>query len=177
MKGSTIAIIILILITIGVVVWVIYKQKEPTKDSTDKLIDSLRKAEMVDSLVKERMTKAMFDTVGLSLAPVKITEAFLFKEEYSSFRNIRMVWKNISKKKITAIRFSWYGTNAFGEPADMGTSITKGFGGGYTDESLGPGKVANGIWSILSRDGKKIVLAWPYEVVFEDGTKWKTSRN
>lgn len=178
MKNDSIVIAVLFIILIAAVVWIFYKpaSKEPVKSSTDKFIDSLNRADMVDSIVKQTMRNAMFDTVGVYAAPVKVISAKLFKEEYSSYKSIKLVWKNISAKRISAIRFKWYGTNAFGEPADMGTSITEGFGGGYSDDALGPGKTDSGVWSILSRDGKKVVLAWPYEVVFEDGSKWKATR-
>lgn len=56
----------------------------------------------------------------------------------------------------------------------MGTSMIKGLGGGYTDDILSPGKTDDGEWGILSRDAKKVVAAWVTEVVFEDGTKWKS---
>jgi len=108
--------------------------------------------------------------------PVKILSAKLIKQEYSNLKNIRLSWKNISSKKIEGIRFRWYGLNAFGEPADMGSysPYGKGFGSGFTDESLLPGKISYGSWNILSNDGKKVSAAWPYEVVFEDGTTWKS---
>lgn len=51
--------------------------------------------------------------------------------------------------------------------------LLMGVGGGYDDDGLRPGKVKSGTWSVMSRNGKKILNAWPYEVVFSDGTKWK----
>ena len=48
--------------------------------------------------------------------------------------------------------------------------------GGFDDAGLRPGKSKTGEWSILSRNAKKIVLVWPYEVVFEDGTKWEIGK-
>ena len=47
-----------------------------------------------------------------------------------------------------------------------------GWGGGFTDDKLRPGATEYSKWDILSGDGKKILIAYPYEVVFEDGTKW-----
>jgi hypothetical protein len=64
--------------------------------------------------------------------------------------------------------------NAFDEPADCGNISNPGFGGGYTDIVLKTGKSSSGTWSVLSRDGDKIVKAWPYEIVYEDGSKWKS---
>ena len=131
------------------------------------------KKNYVDSLTNKMTHDAMFDTAGLYLAPIKVTKAYLYEKEYSNYRDISVTYKNVSSKKIDAVRLRWYGVNAFGDPADMGTSFQQGFGGGFDDDPLGPGKSRTASWSILSRDGKKVVLAWPIEVVFTDGTKWK----
>jgi hypothetical protein len=69
--------------------------------------------------------------------------------------------------------FSWYGLNSFGEPADMGTSLVEGFGSGFDDDPIGIGKTRTSTWNILSKDGKKVVLAGPTKVAFSDGSKWK----
>jgi hypothetical protein len=49
----------------------------------------------------------------------------------------------------------------------------KGWGAGFTDSELGIGTTTYGTWEILSKDGKKILIAYPYEVAFTDGTKWE----
>jgi hypothetical protein len=128
---------------------------------------------MTDSV----MQKALFDTVGLYKSPVKIIYARLVKKEYSNYKDIELQYKNVSKKPIDGIKFTWYGLNVFGEPADMGTGIVKGFGSGFSDEHLSTNQKTTSQWSILSGDGKKVVLAWPTEVVFTDGTKWKINSN
>jgi hypothetical protein len=149
---------------------------EKTIEDSQKFIDSLKVAERVDSVVQNTIRNAYFDTVGISTAPIKVISAKLVRREYSNLKDIRLVWKNVSNKNIGAIKFKWYGLNAFNEPADMGSNyLQEGFGGGFTDRLLKPGKSDSGEWSILSKDGKKVVLAWPYEVAFEDGTKWKSS--
>lgn len=112
------------------------------------------------------------DTIGISSFPVKITKAVFSREEYSNYKNVSLTYKNISGKKINAIRFRWYGENSFGEPADM-TSITDGWGSGFDDSGLGIGKTGYGTWNAFSRDGKKIIVAYPTEVAFADGTKWE----
>jgi hypothetical protein len=146
-----------------------------TSSTAKTFADSLEIARKADSMAKAVIKNALFDTIGVSEAPVKVLSAKLIQREYSSYKDIWMSWKNVGTKKVAAIRFRWYGTNAFGEPADMGTpSIHEGFGGGFSDSPLSPGKKDDGIWSIMSRDGKKVVMAWPYEVAFEDGTKWKS---
>lgn len=145
--------------------------------NNQKFIDSVDIARRSDSMTQAVIKDALFDTAGISQAPVKVLSAKLVTQEYSNNKDIRLAWKNVSGKKVAAIRFKWYGLNAFGEPADMGGSaIIKGIGGGFADRSLSPGKTDSGEWSIMSSDGKKVVLAWPYEVAFEDGTKWRCGK-
>jgi len=129
-----------------------------------------------DSIVKDIQFKANFDTNGLYKAPVKVIKARLYTEEYSSFRDISLTFKNVSGKKIEGIRFRWYGLNVFGDPADMGASFFEGFGSGFTDDILYPNQTTSASWDINSGNAKKIVLAWPYEVVFTDGEKWEIGK-
>lgn len=133
----------------------------------------------IDSLPNDISTisKSDNDTVGLYKSPIKVTSSSLVKKEYSNYKDIRLTYKNVSNKPVSGIRFEWYGENAFGEPADMGSSFNSGEGRGFTDETLRPGKSTYGEWSILSRDAKKILYARPYEVVYSDGTKWKLRNN
>lgn len=127
----------------------------------------------VDSMVNSGMQNAFLeDTNYLQNAPVKVISARPLQQEYSSYKSIRLTYKNISAKTISGVKFRWYGLNAFGDPADMG-GITDGFGGGFSDDELRPGKTDGGTWDILSRDLKKVIKAWPYEVAFKDGTKWE----
>jgi len=140
--------------------------KDSVEKSLDKSIGGMKTAikEMYDSNQKLIEFK-------LKDCPVKILSAKPVEQEYSNYKDIRLSWKNISKKTISAIRFKWKGENAFGEPADMG--VKTGEGGGFSDDKLRPGKSDYGEWSILSRDLKKVTKAWVYEVAFEDGTKWE----
>jgi hypothetical protein len=152
------------------------REAEKTIENSRKFIDSIEFADRVDSMVSDRIRNVYFDTVGVAQGPVKITSAKLVSREYSSSKDIRLVWKNVSSKKISAIRFRWYGLNAFNEPADMGiSSLQRGFGSGFTDTPLSAGRSDSGTWEIMSKDGKKVVAAWPFEVAFEDGSKWKST--
>lgn len=132
---------------------------------------------MVDSIankMKEDVHKdVLMDTVGLSTAPVQIIKASIVNKEYSSYRDVRLTYKNTSGKKIDAISFSWYGEDAFGKPADLGNYAAEGYGGGWVDIPLGIGSQRTNEWSVSSNRAKKITLAWPSEVVFSDGSKWK----
>jgi hypothetical protein len=136
--------------------------------------------EIKDSIKKDlnkRLADQVYgDTIGVYKSPVKVLKSRMVKEEYSRFRDIELTFKNVSDKKIVGIRFSWKGVNAFGEPADMGNSLAEGYGSGFTDTPLRPGKTTTAKWSILSRDGKKVLYAWAYEVAFEDGTVWKLKK-
>lgn len=143
---------------------------------TDSLPPGMTEAELRDSIsevVNKELAESLIDTVGLYKSPVKVLSAKLVKKEYSNYRDISLTYKNVSDKTIAAIKFKWYGTNAFGEAADMGNGMVEGFGGGFTDDILRPNRKETSQWSILSRDGKKVVIAWPYEVAFEDGSIWK----
>jgi len=87
-----------------------------------------------------------------------------------------LTYKNVSGKKIEAIRFRWYGEDAFGDPADMGGLFNDGTGGGFDDDPLRPGQTRTSSWDILSSRGKKVKKAWAYEVAFSDGTKWELNK-
>lgn len=138
-----------------------------------------RAREMTDSILKESSRQVLFDTVGVSNGPVKVLSLRLITNEYSNYKDISVTYKNVSNKTIEGIRFRWYGENAFGEPADMGGTYTikgfEGFGNGFSDETIKPGKTRTSKWNILSKDARKSLLAWPYEVAFSDGTKWKST--
>src|SRR5262245_19614996 len=112
------------------------------------LSDSLDIARKSDSMAQAIIKNVLFDTIGVSTAPVRVISAKLVTREYSNYKDIWLSWKNVGSKKIAAIRFRWYGTNAFGEPVDMGTpSIHEGFGGGFSDRTLSPGRTDDGTWS------------------------------
>jgi|GEM_PF-1435837 len=123
--------------------------------------------------VANEMKNPYLDTAGDGDSPVKITSARFIEKEYSNYKSVRLSYRNISGKKIDAIKFRWYGTNAFGDPAECGSYSDIGLGGGFTDDPLGAGNSDYGIWDILSKDGKTIKRAWVTEVAFHDGTKWE----
>ncbi|MBS1773147.1 MAG: hypothetical protein JST82_09805 [Bacteroidetes bacterium] len=123
--------------------------------------------------IKERTQGALlYDTTGLYAAPVKVLNARFTHKDYSTYKDVTLTFKNVSGKKISAIRFRWYGINAFNEAADM-TGMIDGWGGGFDDDALRIGETRTATWDALSRDGKKIQIAFPYEVAFDDGTNWK----
>lgn len=148
--------------------------KNITKSITEDSIEILAN-KAVDSAIRSVHTnddfKGSFSNKKIvKNYPVEVLSAEFIKRSYSNYKDVRIKYKNVSDKKIEAIRFEWYGENAFGEPADMGTSDGKGQG--FTDDPIHPGKSDSGVWSVLSSDGKKIIGARAYEVVFSNGTKW-----
>jgi hypothetical protein len=56
----------------------------------------------------------------------------------------------------------------------MGDILQEGFGGGATNKPLKAGSVSSDTWKFVSEDAKTLVLAWPYEVIFSDRTKWRS---
>ncbi|MEY2829380.1 MAG: hypothetical protein RIQ33_1238 [Bacteroidota bacterium] len=153
-----------------------YKISFANKDSLEKAI--VKRINHLPNSFESSVAKAkngttsMYDTVGLYLAPIKVLTANFVTKEYSNYKDITLSYKNVSSKKISAIRFKWYGINAFNEPADMG-GLIEGWGGGFSDDPLRAGVTDYATWNILSRDGKKILIAYPYEVAYDDGTKWE----
>ncbi len=154
---------------------VFFADKDSLENNISKMINDLPN-NIQQSVDKAREEKngigAKYDTGGLYLAPIKVVSAKFVEKEYSNYKDVSLRYKNVSNKVVSAIKFKWYGENAFSEPADM-SGLREGWGGGFTDDALRPGKSDYGEWSVLSRDGKKILIAYPYEVVFKDGTKWE----
>lgn len=147
--------------------------EEKLKYTLDSISYMEKAKKNVDSLIKASAKTKILDTTGMSKSPILVLKSELIAISYSNRKNIRLVYKNVSNKKISAIRFEWYGENAFNEPADMGNYTFIGSGGGFTDQSLNPGKTRDSEWDILSKDAKKIIAARAYEVAFSDGTTWK----
>lgn len=142
-------------------------------DQTQSFIDSLKASVWADSVTHAVIANSLFDTANLASAPVKVIRPRLFTEEYSSYRNIKLTYKNVSGKAIQAIKFRWYGLDGFNDPADMGSTMAPGFREGFDDSGLRPRRTTVEAWDILSARGKKVVNAWPIEVAFTDGTKWE----
>jgi len=126
---------------------------------------------MEQEKVRRLKNELGIDTTGDSESPLMILNAKFIPDEYTNRRNVRVKYKNISGKKIVAIKIKWTGRNAFGEPASMRNSIN-GIGGGMTDDPINPGATESKVWDVWSTDGKNIIHCWAYEVVFADGTKW-----
>lgn len=150
---------------------------KPKSTSENDPLMELRVQEKLDSIRVEtdrKINEAVYeDTAGMTLAPIIVTKAWFQKREYSTYKSVKLTYKNVGEKTVTAIRFSWKAVNSFGEPADAGSYTKRGYGGGFTDDiKLKQGQSLTEEWDILSSNGKTIIMAWPTEVVFSDGSKW-----
>jgi hypothetical protein len=124
------------------------------------------------------MSKAFYsevyvgDTSNLSTSPVEIISFQPVEGERG--KNISITYKNISTNPIAAIKFTWYGLDAFGDGADVGAD--KGYGSGITEETVNPGETKTIVFSVESKRLKRLVNIWPYEVAFEDGAQWRAKK-
>lgn len=86
-------------------------------DSLDGMTAAEWKTKFMDSLDKDITKKIYFNFTDsdLAKAPVKVLSARPVEKEYSNYKDIRLSWKNVSNKTISAIKFRWSGINAFGE--------------------------------------------------------------
>lgn len=139
------------------------KKYEVSQHELDSFQNTLKK-NAINNVVSDAMA-------NIKDAPVIVTSYKVVKAEYGNYRNVYLEYKNVSKKKVSAIKFRWYGENAFGDAADIGYN---GIGGGFTEHPLSAGASNDGEWEVLSNNLKKLKSAWVSEVMFADGTKWET---
>ena len=148
-----------------------------TTNPNDKRTNLEIEQQIKDSLrtnIQSEVAKDVYeDTAGLYLAPIKILSASIVESEGGDYRNVKLKYKNISDKKIAGIKFRWKCVDAFGEPADVGSSLFEGYGQGFVDKELKPNENTRSTFEVLSKTAKNILLAFPFEVAFDDGTKWK----
>ncbi|MBF4493512.1 hypothetical protein IRZ83_15225 [Flavobacterium sp. JLP] len=126
--------------------------------------------ETTDSL---NLKEKFLDTTNIKTSPVKILSSKLFKNEYSDHKDIQLIYKNVSKTDIKAIKFEWYCENSFDKPASGRSFFIKGEYTGETTFLLKKQNTAFKIWEDFSTDANTIIAARAYEVIFTNGTKWK----
>ncbi|KAF2332531.1 hypothetical protein [Flavobacterium daemonense] len=134
-------------------------------------IKTIKDNETLDSTKSSK--EKFIDTTNIRTSPIKIVSALLLKNEYSEHKDIHLIFKNVSKKNIKAIKFEWYCENSFNKPASGNHYFIKGE---YTGEStllLKKQKTATKIWEDFSTDANTIIAARAYEAIFTNGTKWK----
>lgn len=106
-------------------------------------------------------------------SPVTIVASSLSRAQYSDHKDIKIVFKNSSKKSIQAIKLEWYCENSFDEPANGRYFYGKGRSTGEIANLLKPGMIESKIWEDFSTDANRIIKVRAYYVVFTDGTKWE----
>lgn len=167
----------ILLILISIISFSCSNETKPKEIFTKDIVDKKVKVDstlLKDPLYDLKINKGILDSTGMNDCPILVTKAEMVDIEYSNKKNVRLNFKNISNKKVLGIKFEWFGLNIFNEPADMGSSLlNKGEGGGFTEEVILPNKTSSGTWDVFSSNGKKIIMARAYEVVFENGEIWK----
>lgn len=129
--------------------------------------------EKIQEPISDTLKQNFLNTTNIQNSPVKIISSKLLKNQYSEHKDIELIYKNVSKKKITAIRFEWYCENAFNKPANGKFFFVKGKAEGYTNKALKTKESRSEIWEDFSTDAKTIISARAYFVSFSDGTNWK----
>ncbi|KAF2328906.1 hypothetical protein [Flavobacterium ginsenosidimutans] len=105
--------------------------------------------------------------------PIKIIKATLLDNSYSHHKNIKIVYKNSSKKMIKAIKLKWFCINAFEDPASGNYFYGEGNFKGNITRLIKPGETKSEIWEDFSTDADKIIKVTVYYIVYNDGTKWE----
>src|SRR6218665_1664091 len=114
-----------------------------------------------------------FPTKNKLISPIKITNASLHKNNYSDHKDIKITFKNLGTKSIKAIKFEWFCTNSFDEPANGKYFYGEGR---FTENSINilkPNQTRSEFWEDFSTDADKIIEIRAYYIVFTDGTKWE----
>ncbi|WET01573.1 hypothetical protein [Flavobacterium sp. YJ01] len=106
-------------------------------------------------------------------SPVKIVKAILIENSYSHHKDIKIVYKNSSKKMIKALKLKWFCINAFEEPASGNYFYGEGNFSGNITSLIKPGEIKSKIWEDFSTDADKIIKITVYYIVYNDGSKWE----
>ncbi|MEP6803227.1 MAG: hypothetical protein ABI892_01800 [Flavobacterium sp.] len=122
--------------------------------------------------IRDSIKENFAETSKIKNSPVKIISSKLYKNQYSDHKDIKLTYKNLTKKDIKAIKFEWYCENVFDEPSNGQYFYVKGVANGHTDILLKSGKTDSKIWEDFSTDAYQIIAARAYFVIFTDGTKW-----
>lgn len=142
-------------------------KKNINYQQVDTQIDEKKNISPSDSI-----KQSFLDTLNSRESPVKVISSQLLKNQYSDHKDIRLIYKNISKKRIGAIRFEWYCENAFNKPASGKFFFVQGKAEGETHTMVNPGKIKSHIWEDFSTDAQSIVSIRAAFVAFTDGTSW-----
>lgn len=124
----------------------------------------------------DSIKKSFLDTLNTKESPILIISSKLSKTQYSDHKDIRLTYKNLTKKSIKAIKFEWYCENAFEKPASGRNFFIKGKSEGTSSHLLKPKETRSQAWEDFSTDANKIIKARVYFVMFSNGTKWELKK-
>lgn len=131
-------------------------------------------ADMTDSIInqcKESVDSSFAKNSELN-SNIQITKVTITHNQYSSqWDNIKISYKNNSKKTVKAIEFRWYDVkDVFDE------EVSPTYNGGWTEETILPNKLYHGEWETYEN---KIASAKVYvqKIMYTDGTKWENKVN
>lgn len=138
---------------------------------------SYKQIEQQDILTPEDSIKKDFiDALNTAESPVQIISSKLSNTQYSDHKDIQLIYKNVSTKKIKAIKFEWYCENAFEKPASGRNFFIQGKCEGISNILLKPKETRSQVWEDFSTDADRIIKARVYFVMFSNGTKWELKR-
>lgn len=124
----------------------------------------------------DSLKKSFTETLNTDESPVQIISSKLSDTQYSDHKDIKLTYKNVSKKSIKAIKFEWYCENALEKPASGRFFFVKGKSEGYSDILLKPKETRSQIWEDFSTDANKIIKARVHFVMFSNGTNWELKK-
>lgn len=117
--------------------------------------------------------KSISKTTNSADYPIKIVKATLIDNSYSHHKDIKIIYKNSSRKTIKAIKLKWFCINAFEEPASGNYFYGEGNFNGNITCLIKPGETKSKIWEDFSTDADKIIKVIVYYIVYNDGSKWE----
>lgn len=106
-------------------------------------------------------------------SPIKIISSRISTNEYTTHKDIKIVYKNIGKKNIKAIKMEWYCENSFDEPSHGKFFFIQGKSTANITKLLKAGTIKTQVWEDFSTDANTIIKTRAYFVMFTDGTTWQ----
>jgi hypothetical protein len=149
----------------------------PTKTIPAKNI-ALHQIDHEDSItrtqkIRDSIKKNFLNNKNENNSPIKILSSKILPNQYSNHKDIRITYKNTTKKNIKAIKLEWYCENSFEEPAHGRFFYIQGKSSEVITKLITAGKSQSQIWEDFSTDANKIVKVRAYYVMFTDGTTWE----
>lgn len=121
---------------------------------------------------KDSIKQTFLNNTNEKQSPVKITASKLFYNQYTNHKDIKIAYKNISKKDIQAMKIEWYCENSFNEPAHGKFFYIQGKSSENITRLLKAGAARSQLWEDFSTDANTIIKVRAYYVLFTDGTTW-----